>query len=80
MAVILSFPMFKKIHVKGKKIHPIYDWLSSKEKNGWNDTGPKWNFNKYLINEKGKLINHFSSDINPMDSLITKLLNNKINN
>ena len=76
----VTFPMFKKIHVKGKKIHPIYDWLSSKEKNGWNDTGPKWNFNKYLINEKGKLINHFSSDINPMDSLITKLLNNKINN
>jgi len=72
----VTFPMFQKIHVKGKKIHPIYDWLSSKEKNGWNDIGPKWNFYKYFLNDKGELINYFPSDISPMDSLIIKLINN----
>jgi len=72
----VTFQMFEKIRVKGKKKHPIYDWLSSVDKNGWNDKAPKWNFYKYIINKDGKLINYFPSNISPFDSSITKLLSN----
>lgn len=51
----VTFPMMEKISVKGKDIHPLYEWLTSKEKNGVMDSEVKWNFQKYLIDETGKL-------------------------
>ena len=71
----VTFPMFEKIHVKGKKQHPIYKWLSNKKLNGWNDKAPSWNFYKYLIDEKGRLIEYFRPNINPLDILITHPIN-----
>ena len=71
----VEFPMFEKIHVKGKKQHPIYTWLSNSKLNGWNDKSPTWNFWKYFINEKGALIAYYPSNINPTDTAITRHLN-----
>ena len=68
----VTFPMFSKIHVKGRKQHPIYDYLSNSKLNGWNDDSPSWNFNKYLIDEKGAIIEFYSADIKPLDTLITR--------
>jgi glutathione peroxidase len=51
----VTFPMMEKISVKGNDIHPIYRWLTKKELNGFEDSKVKWNFQKYLINEKGQL-------------------------
>ena len=67
--------MFEKIHVKGKKQHPIYTWLSDSKLNGWNDKSPTWNFWKYFVNEKGALIAYYPSNINPTDTAITRHLN-----
>ena len=66
-----TFPMIAKINVKGKKQHPIYEWLSNKKLNGWNNKAPSWNFYKYLIDEKWKLIQYFRSNISPLDTIIT---------
>ena len=52
----VTFPMMEKISVKGKDIHPLYLWLTSKEKNGVMDSDVRWNFQKYLIDEEGKLV------------------------
>ncbi len=52
----VTFPMMEKISVKGKDIHPLYQWLTSKEKNGVMDSDVRWNFQKYLIDEEGKLV------------------------
>ena len=72
----VTFPMFKKTSVKkGGKQNPLYSWLSNKNLNGWNDTAPKWNFYKYLISNKGDLIEVFSSGVEPMDDEIVKHLN-----
>ena len=68
----VTFPMFSKIHVKGRKQHPIYDWLSDSELNGWNDENPSWNFNKYLLDEKGNLIEWFGANLEPLDTMITR--------
>ena len=72
----ITFPIFAKIKVKGRKQHPIYNWLSDAKLNGWNKSAPNWNFCKYLLDEKGKLINFFGSEIVPTDTSITKYFSN----
>jgi glutathione peroxidase len=62
----VKFQMFEKISVAGDDQHPLYKWLSTKDMNGWNDKAPKWNFTKYLINEKGELVKMFDSKVKPM--------------
>lgn len=52
----VTFPMMEKISVKGDDMAPIYKWLTSKKENGVKDSEVKWNFQKYLIDENGKLI------------------------
>ena len=61
----VSFPMFEKVHVKGDKKSPIYQWLTDPAQNGWNSQEPSWNFCKYLINEKGELTHFFASKVKP---------------
>ncbi len=63
----VSFPMAEKISVKGDDMAPIYQWLTSKSKNGVLDASIKWNFNKFLLNEKGEVIAKFDSGTKPMD-------------
>jgi glutathione peroxidase len=46
--------------------HPVFQWLSNADKNGWNNQAPVWNFNKYLVNESGILTHYFSSFISPL--------------
>ena len=70
----VSFPMFSKISVKGKDRHPLYEFLSDKEKNGSVSEAPGWNFCKYLVDENGKVLKYFPSSVNPMDKEITDLL------
>jgi glutathione peroxidase len=51
----VTFPIMEKISVKGSDMHPLYKWLTSKAENGVLDSDVKWNFQKYLIDENGKL-------------------------
>jgi len=51
----VTFPMMEKISVKGEDMSPIYQFLTKKSKNGLQDSEVMWNFQKYLINEKGEL-------------------------
>lgn len=70
----VSFPMSEKISVKGKDQEPIYQWLTQKKFNGVENTKVSWNFNKYLIDENGKLIEKFGSRVKPLDPKITEYL------
>ena len=70
----VGFPMTKKIEVKGENQHSIYQWLTQKSKNGKMNSSVKWNFQKYLVDEEGRLIDVFYSITKPMSSKITKLL------
>ena len=66
----VTFPMMAKISVKGKDIHPIYQFLTQKKLNGVMDSKVEWNFQKYLINEKGELEQVYSSGVKPNDEKI----------
>ena len=52
----VSFPMMDKVSVKGADMSPVYKFLTQKSKNGLEDSEVQWNFQKYLINEKGELV------------------------
>ena len=56
----VTFPMFGKISVKGEDIHPLYQYLTKKDLNGWHEGEVSWNFQKFLINKEGKLVKVFS--------------------
>lgn len=67
----VTFPMAAKISVKGKDMAPIYKWLCNKSQNGVLDAKISWNFNKFLLDENGKIIDHFKSKVKPMSGEIT---------
>ena len=69
-----TFPIASKIKIIGKDIHPLYKWLTNAQLNGWNKKAPKWNFYKYLIDEKGRLIKHFPSKVKPSSMKILKFI------
>lgn len=61
----VTFPLMEKISVKGGDIHPLYKWLTSKAENGTMDSEVKWNFQKYLIDENGNLVDVMYSKEKP---------------
>ncbi len=61
----VSFPMAAKISVKGDDMAPIYHWLTEKKYNNLKDSEVKWNFQKYLIDEKGNLVAVFAAKAKP---------------
>ena len=63
----VKFPMTEKINVKGSDQHPIYKFLTSKELNGLGDFSVSWNFNKFLLDEEGKLVAYYGSKTKPLD-------------
>ena len=66
----VSFLMMAKISVKGKSQHPLYAFLTKKDKNGFKDSSVKWNFQKYLINENGYLVEVVSPRTQPDDPVV----------
>lgn len=63
----VSFPMFAKISVKGDDLHPLYNYLTSESLNPQFGGEIKWNFTKFLINRKGKIIARFEPRTKPDD-------------
>lgn len=68
----VSFQMMEKIDVKGDQQHPVYAWLTRKELNGAGDHSVRWNFHKFLVNEKGELVAALGSGADPLgDEILT---------
>lgn len=71
----VTFLLAKKSAViKSAEQNPVFAWLSDKEKNGWNDQEPTWNFCKYLVNEEGILEAFFPQTVSPLDKSVVQLL------
>jgi glutathione peroxidase len=66
----VTFPMMAKVSVKGKDICPLYEWLTVKENNGVMDAKVSWNFQKFMIDEDGKLVGMVSPKGRPYDEEI----------
>lgn len=69
----VTFTMAEKVSVKGDDIAPLFKWLTTQENESF--TGDiKWNFEKFLLNEEGKLTHRFRSQVSPLGEEITKLI------
>jgi len=68
----VTFPMFAKISVKGKDIDPLYAHLTNKETNPTFGGKITWNFNKFLIDRKGDVVNRFDSKDEPKGDKIPR--------
>ncbi|PWL31466.1 MAG: glutathione peroxidase [Fluviicola sp. XM-24bin1] len=66
----VTFLMASKIEVKGEGQHEIYQWLTQQA----GDVKVKWNFEKFIVDEEGNLVEHYRSMTKPMDQKITDLL------
>lgn len=70
----VTFPLTTRVDVKGEKASPIFKYLCSKSENGVLDAKIGWNFNKFLIDENGKLLAYFDSKTKPDSPEILKYL------
>ena len=70
----VTFLLTEKVDVKGSRQHPLYSWLIKKQLNGKKSSSVKWNFQKYLVDENGQLIDYYFSTTAPLSSKITKHL------
>lgn len=70
----VTFPLTSKVDVVGENTHPLYKWLTSKEQNGVLNATVQWNFNKFLVDENGKLLAYFPSKVLPTGEEITQYL------
>lgn len=70
----VDFLITEKIDVKGKNQHPLFEWLTDKSLNGVSNSTVKWNFQKYVIDTNGQLLDYYFSLTNPMSKKITKHL------
>lgn len=73
----VSFPMMSKVVVKGDDKAPLYKYLTTKTENGLGDFVVEWNFQKFLIDENGKLAKVISPKTLPNDAEIINWIENK---
>ena len=66
----VTFPMFAKISVKGKDIHPLYAFLTGAETNPNFAGAITWNFNKFLVDRSGTVIGRYGSKVEPMSETL----------
>ena len=68
----VTFLMTEKIEVKGSNQHPLYKWLTDKNSNGIKNSTVRWNFQKYLVDQSGNLIDYWYSITQPLSQKIIK--------
>lgn len=72
----VSFPMMSKISVKGDDMAPLYQWLTQKSQNGKLDAEVTWNFQKFLIDEEGHIVDVLAPREKPYSEKVVEWLNN----
>ena len=70
----VTFLITEKVEVKGENQHELYKWLTQRALNGKSNSSVKWNFQKYLIDEEGRLVDYFYSMTKPNSKKITKYI------
>ncbi|AMR33861.1 glutathione peroxidase [Mucilaginibacter sp. PAMC 26640] len=67
-----NFPVFDKIRVRGPYADPLYKFLSDKKENGSLNCAPRWNFHKYLVDRKGRVVDYFYPFTSPTSAKVKK--------
>lgn len=70
----VTFTMMEKISIKGNDAHPIYKWLISSEENGTMDAKVTWNFQKFMIDRNGEVVDAVAPITGPKNRRIIEWL------
>jgi glutathione peroxidase len=70
----VTFLMAQKVSVKGADIDPLFAWLNQQENPSFKGD-IKWNFEKYLLDDRGMLVDRFRSMTKPNSKKITDYIN-----
>jgi glutathione peroxidase len=70
----VTFQMMEKISIKGNNPHPIYKWLTSSEENGTLEAKVTWNYQKFLVDENGEVVDVLSPISSPKSNRIIEWL------
>ncbi|TZF83806.1 glutathione peroxidase [Pedobacter sp. BS3] len=68
----INYPLFEKVHVRGKHTHPLFKFLSDRRRNGKLNARPRWNFHKYLVNRHGEVETYFYPFTRPNATRVRK--------
>ena len=71
----VTFPLTTRVDVKGANTTPVFKYLCNKSENGILDATISWNFNKFIIDENGKLLQHFDSKVTPDSPELLQYIN-----
>jgi len=71
----VTFPLTTRVDVKGPNATPVFKYLCDKNENGVLNAEISWNFNKFLIDENGKVVQHFDSKVTPESPELLKYIN-----
>lgn len=74
----VSFPLFSKVDVNGDNAAPIYKYLTSKDVEPKGKGAVSWNFEKFLIDREGNLVNRFEPKTKPTDPAIVKAIESEL--
>lgn len=66
MNYAVTFPMFAKVDVNGTNAHPLFKYLKSQAKGVLGSVAIKWNFTKFLVDRKGRVVKRFASNVSPL--------------
>jgi glutathione peroxidase len=76
----VTFPMFAKIHVKGRNIHPLYRFLTDPKTNPRFAGKITWNFNKFLIGRDGTMLARFRTQEEPGSDAVRRAVEEALGN
>ncbi len=74
----VTFPMFSKISVKGNEIHPLYKYLTEKKENGKIDAPVAWNFQKFLIDKDGQVVQSIAPSKKVTEASVVKAIEKQL--
>ena len=66
----VTFPLSIKINIRSEPVHPLYQWLTTKSRNGISDHEVSWNFQKYAVGPEGQWQTVFSPETSPLDDQV----------
>ncbi len=72
----VTFPMFDKVHVKGDEKAPLFDWLTNNSVTG--KSSIKWNFEKFIVDKEGNIVDRFRSVTKPDSKKMTSLIEREL--
>jgi glutathione peroxidase len=71
----ITFQMMEKITISGEDAHPLYQWLTDSKKNGTLDAKVTWNFQKFMVDENGEVVDFVPPLGSPENKKILNWLN-----